>query len=101
MSGREDDPGDAGVPESDRQKSVGHVDEEAGRQSGGEGSTGSKILRPGGWRIIGIVAACLVQVRQINTQGHLQGQQSDQHCTADTRKPYLVHARSGDGCHQN
>lgn len=48
MSGREDDPGDAGVPESDRQKSVGHVDEEAGRQSGGEGSTGSKILRPGG-----------------------------------------------------
>lgn len=47
MSGREDDPGDAGVPESDWQKSVGHVDEEADRQSGGEGSTGSKIFRPG------------------------------------------------------
>jgi len=102
VSGREDDSCDAGVPESDRQKSVGHVDEEASRQSGGEGSTGSKILRPGeGRRIIGIVMACLVQACQMNTQGHLQGQQSDQHCTADTRKPYLVHARSGYGSHQN
>jgi len=45
MSSREDDPGDAGVPESDRQQSVGHVDEEADRQGGGEGSPDSKILR--------------------------------------------------------
>lgn len=102
MSGREDDPGDAGMPEPDRQKSVGHVDEEADRQSGGERSTSSRILRfREGRRVIGIVATCLVQARQMNTQGHLQGQQSDQNRTADTRKPYLVHARSGDRHQQN
>lgn len=72
MGGREDDPGDAGVPESDRQKSVGHVDEETDREGSGERSSCSKVLRSGGGRrIAGILATHLVQPRQMNAQGYL------------------------------
>lgn len=70
MSGREDNSGDAGMSESDRQKSVGHVDEKADCQGGGEGSPRSKVLRfIREWRIV--VATRFVQPRQMNAQGHL------------------------------
>jgi len=72
MSSREDDPSDAGVPESDRQQGVGHVDEEADRQGGGEWSPDSKVLRfRREWCIADIFATPLVQPRQMNAQSHL------------------------------
>lgn len=68
MSSRENNPGDAGMPESDRQKSIGHVDEKTDRQGGSERSSGWKVPRfRGEWRIAGILATHFVQSRQMNT----------------------------------
>lgn len=98
MNGRENDAGYAGVSESNRQKRVGHVNEETNYQSGGKRSAGPEMFLLFGGRG---VAAYLEQRRQVDAQSHLQSQQSDQHGAANTGQPYLVHARSGDGRHQN
>jgi len=100
MSGREDDPGDAGVPEPDGQKSVGHVDEETDRQSGSERPSCLEVLRPVIHGITGL-STRVVQPRQVHTQGDLKGQQGHQHRAAHSREPDLVHAWPGDGRHQN